>query len=172
VPVIGSSIASVILHVAAFDELTAAKLYALLRLRVQVFVVEQHCPYQDIDGRDAEPGTRHLWLAEDDAVLAYLRIVAEPDGTQRIGRVCVSPPARGKRLAERLMREALAVIDPGPVVLDAQSHLAGFYERLGFTMTGPEFVEDGIPHIPMRLDRAGTATGARPPAPPPNAADR
>jgi len=78
----------------------------------------------------------------------------------------VAPAARGKRLAERLMREALAATGGRPVVLDAQSYLAGFYERLGFTATGPEFVEDGIPHIPMAL------TGVRPPTPRPSGADR
>ena len=160
-----------ILHAAAFDELSPATLYALLRLRVQVFVVEQRCPYQDLDGRDTEPGTRHLWLDRDGEPLAYLRIVDEPDGGVRIGRVCVSPAARGKRLAERLMREALDVT-PLPVVLDAQSYLTRFYERLGFTATGPQFVEDGIPHVPMRLDDRGAPTAAPPPAPRPSAADR
>jgi ElaA protein len=151
----------VILHAAAFDELTPATLYALLRLRAQVFIVDQHCPYQDLDGRDPEPGTRHLWLDRDGDPLAYLRIVAEPGGAVRIGRVCVAPAARGAGLARRLMRDALALVATQPVVLDAQSYVAGFYERLGFTATGPEFVEDGIPHIPMRLDygRAATSSG-------------
>ena len=96
------------LHVAAFDQLSAATLYGLLRLRMQVFIVEQRCPYQDLDGRDAEPATRHLWLTEDDDPVGYLRIVTEPDGARRIGRVCVAPAARGKGLADRLMRELRA----------------------------------------------------------------
>ena len=83
------------LHVAAFDQLSAATLYGLLRLRMQVFIVEQRCPYQDLDGRDTEPGTRHVWLDDDGSPQAYLRILAEPDGADRIGRVCVAPAARG-----------------------------------------------------------------------------
>jgi ElaA protein len=136
--------------VATFAELTTETLYALLRLRVEVFVVEQRCPYQELDGRDTEPGTRHVWIGDRDAPEAYLRILAEPDGTARIGRVCVDPAVRGAGLARRLMRDALDLIGPGPVVLDAQSYLEEFYAGLGFVRTGPEFAEDGIPHVPMR----------------------
>jgi ElaA protein len=162
----GTSIATVTLHVAAFGELSAATLYDLLSLRMRVFIVEQRCPYQDLDGRDTEPGTRHVWRTEDGSPAAYLRILAEPDGTDRIGRVCVAPDARGTGLARRLMLDALELTGPHPVVLDAQSYLAGFYERLGFTASGPEFVEDGIRHTPMRL------TAAPRPVPRPNGADR
>src|SRR6266581_866139 len=83
---LGTSIASVTLHVAAFAEVPPATLYALLQLRVQVFIVEQRCPYQDLDGRDTDPGTRHVWLADGEVPLAYLRILAEPDGTS--SRTC------------------------------------------------------------------------------------
>src|SRR5690606_7197202 len=79
------------LHVAAFADLDAATLYALLRLRVDVFVVEQRCPYPELDGRDTEPATRHLWLELSRTPVAYLRILAEPDGAARIGRVVVAP---------------------------------------------------------------------------------
>jgi ElaA protein len=147
-----TSIARVILLVAGFDELSPATLYAVLKLRVDVFVVEQRCPYPELDGRDAEPGTRHVWLADGDAPLAYLRILDEPHGAARIGRVCVAPAARGSGLAGRLMRATLDLLGPRRSVLDAQSHLAGFYGRLGYVRTGPEFVEDGIPHIPMARD--------------------
>ena len=183
------------LHVAAFDQLSAATLYGLLRLRMQVFIVEQRCPYQDLDGRDTEPGTRHVWLDDDGSPQAYLRILAEPDGADRISRVCVAPAARGTGLARQLMRDALDLTGPGGVVLDAQSYLADFYKRLGFVATGPEFVEDDIPHVPMRraaaadtasaeadtaADAAGGAglgggpalTAARPPVPRPTGADR
>lgn len=143
------------LHVARFDELDAATLYALLRLRVDVFVVEQKCAYPDLDGRDTEPGTLHLWLAEDDRPVAYLRIVSEADGGARIGRVVVSGDVRGGGLAGRLMLEALAHLGDRPCVLHAQSYLAGFYARFGFSTTGPEFLEDGIPHVPMRREPQG-----------------
>ena len=140
------------LHVAAFGELSARTLYDLLKLRVDVFVVEQECAYPELDGRDVEPGTRHLWLASDSEILAYLRILADPDGVARIGRVVVAPAARNQGLAGRLLTEALTLIGERPCVLDAQSHLAGFYRAHGFTPTGPEFIEDGIPHLPMRRD--------------------
>jgi ElaA protein len=147
---VGTTIARVILHVAAFDELSAGTLYALLRLRVDVFVVEQRCPYPELDGRDTEPGTRHVWLAgEDGTPLAYLRILDEPDGAARIGRVCVAAAARGAGLAGRLMRATLDWLGTRPSVLDAQTYLADFYAGLGYEKAGPEFVEDGIPHVPM-----------------------
>ncbi|GIJ28941.1 ElaA protein [Micromonospora qiuiae] len=138
------------LRVAAFADLDARTFHDLLRLRVDTFVVEQECAYPELDGRDVEPGTRHLWLALDGAPVAYLRILADPGGVPRIGRVVVAPAARGGGHAGRLMAAALAEIGDRPCVLDAQSHLVGFYARHGFTASGPEYVEDGIPHIPMR----------------------
>ena len=151
-------------HLRTFAELDARTLHDLLRLRIDVFVVEQHCPYPELDGRDVEPGTRHLWLARDGVPVAYLRLLTEP-GEQtgsageeyatageviRIGRVVVAREARGGGLANRLMTEALAVVGDRPCVLAAQSHLVGFYARHGFVPSGPEYVEDGIPHVPMR----------------------
>ncbi|MBM7075952.1 MULTISPECIES: GNAT family N-acetyltransferase [Micromonospora] len=137
-------------HVASFTELDVRTFHDLLRLRIDVFVVEQHCPYPELDGRDVEPGTRHLWLAHDGVVRAYLRLLADPGGVVRIGRVVVAPAARGGGLAGRLMTEALRLVGDRPCVLEAQAHLAGFYAGHGFTVTGPEYVEDGIPHLPMR----------------------
>ncbi|WP_213450895.1 GNAT family N-acetyltransferase [Rhizomonospora bruguierae] len=137
------------LRSASFRELDAATLYALLKLRVDVFVVEQKCPYPELDGRDLEPGTRHLWLSRADAPVAYLRVLAEPGGVNRIGRVAVAPDRRGGGLAGRLMTEALAVVGDRPTVLDAQAHLAGWYARYGYVAEGEEFLEDGIPHLRM-----------------------
>ncbi|MEV0729192.1 GNAT family N-acetyltransferase [Polymorphospora sp. NPDC050346] len=139
-------------RVASFADLDTRTLHDLLRLRVDVFVVEQECAYPELDGRDTEPGTRHLWLARAGTPVAYLRILADPDGVERIGRVLVARAARGDGLAGRLMTEALRVVGNRPSVLDAQAHLAGFYARFGYTPTGPEYVEDGIPHVPMRRD--------------------
>ncbi|MFC4145288.1 GNAT family N-acetyltransferase [Micromonospora mangrovi] len=140
-------------HVARFAELDVRTFHDLLRLRIDVFVVEQACPYPELDGRDVEPGTRHLWLTRDGDVVAYLRILADPDGVARIGRVVVAAAARGAGLAGRLMAEALALVGAGPCVLEAQTHLVGFYAGHGFTVSGADYVEDGIPHTPMR--RAG-----------------
>jgi ElaA protein len=136
-------------HVARFQDLDATTLYALLRLRVDVFVVEQECAYPELDGRDTEPETLHLWVEDAGSVLGYLRLLADPDGA-RIGRVCVSLEGRGRGIAEELMHAALARCT-GAVVLDAQAHLSGWYERLGFVVAGPRFVEDGIAHVPMHL---------------------
>jgi ElaA protein len=123
-------------------------LYAILRLRVDVFVVEQECPYPELDGRDVEPGAVQLWAAEAGEVLATLRLLQDGDA-RRIGRVATAQAARGRGLAAELMRRALERCEGQVVRLDAQSHLAGWYARFGFSPDGPEFVEDGIPHTPM-----------------------
>ena len=131
-----------------FTELSAAELHAIVRLRVDVFVVEQACPYPELDGRDDEPTTRHLWVADHAGIATYLRLLDDGDA-RRIGRVVTRADTRRTGLAARLLAHALAT-SAAPWVLDAQSHLAGWYEAAGFTATGPEFVEDGIPHVPMR----------------------
>ena len=143
---------------ARWAQLDPDTLHAVVRLRVDVFVVEQHCPYPELDGRDVEPGTEHLWLpAAGLSVAAYLRVLREPDGSRRIGRVVTHPSARGRGLAARLMAAVLARHGTVPLVLDAQSPVAGWYARWGFAVTGPQFLEDGIPHVPMRrAPAAGT----------------
>ena len=139
---------------AGFDELDARTLYRILRLRAEVFVVEQDCPYLDPDGRDAEPGTLHLWVDPDPGaptVAAALRVVVEPDGSRRIGRVVTAPDHRGRGLAGTLLDRALALVPAGSgVVLDAQARLEPWYAERGFTRVGEEFLEDGIAHVPMR----------------------
>jgi ElaA protein len=133
--------------------LDPATLHEIVRLRIDVFVVEQACPYPELDGRDVEPSTEHVWVSAPDApVAACLRVLAEPDGARRVGRVVTHPSARGLGLAARLLSDVLARHADVPLVLDAQAHLAGWYARFGFVATGPEFDEDGIPHVPMRRD--------------------
>ena len=139
------------LRVASFRDLDVATLYALLRLRVDVFVVEQQCAYPELDGRDTEPGTRHVWISRDGDPLAYLRILSD-DGVERIGRVVVAKSERGAGHAGRLMERALEVIGNRPSVLGAQTQATDFYRRYGYEVTGPEYLEDGIPHVPMRRD--------------------
>lgn len=128
------------------NELTAHQLYAILRLRVDVFVVEQACPYPELDGRDLLATTRHFWLGDVDS---YLRVLAEPGGAHRVGRVVTAKQARGQGLAAKLMTEALSVIGDRDSVLDAQTYARGFYEKFGYRAEGDEFDEDGIPHIRM-----------------------
>ncbi len=139
------------MQVAAFADLDVRTSYLLWKLRTDVFVVEQRCAYAELDGRDLEPDTRHVWVERDDAPVAYLRVLAEPDRSRRIGRVCVATHARGAGLAHRLMERALREVAGRRCVLDAQAHLAGWYARFGFAVTGPEFLDDGIPHVPMTL---------------------
>jgi ElaA protein len=137
-----------------FEDLDARTAYDVWRLRQTVFVVEQACPYPDLDGRDPEPGTRHVLLQDDDALLGYARVLDDGD-VWRIGRVVLLPEARGRGLAEPLVRTALQECPGRDVVLDAQTPLTGWYGTLGFTTSGPEFLEDGIPHTPMRRSAPG-----------------
>ena len=133
-------------------EVDSVTLHDVLRLRQDVFVIEQQCLYADLDGRDLEEGTTQVW-AEDDAgtVVATLRLL-DDGAARRIGRVATAPAARGQGIAAAMMTAALEATT-GPVVLDAQHHLAHWYERFGFVITGDEYLDDGIPHVPMRLDR-------------------
>ncbi len=141
-------------RVAAFDELDGRTAYALWRLRESVFVVEQECPYAELDGRDLEDGTRHVWVADEGRPVAYLRVL--DDGSRaRIGRVLVARSHRGRGLADALMRRALDLVGERPSRLDAQSYLAHWYARFGYEVTGPEFLDDGIPHVPMSRPAPG-----------------
>ena len=131
-----------------FDGLAPRTAYELWRLRQQVFVVEQDCPYPDLDGRDLEDATLHVLLLEDDHLIGCLRVL--DDGVAlRIGRVVVAPAARGRGLAALMMDQAMAACGDREVRLDAQTGLTGFYASYGFEVTGPEFDEDGVMHVPM-----------------------
>ena len=145
-------------------DLDAATLYELLTLRVEVFVVEQNCPYRELDGRDLLRETRHFWLENAGGeVISTLRLMEEfPEGRTvfRIGRVCTVQSERGRGHAGRLMAAALAEVGDRPCRISAQTYLAGMYARHGFTEDGPEFLEDGIAHIPML--RAPMMRAARP----------
>jgi ElaA protein len=134
--------------VAGVDELPTRTAYDVWRLRQQVFVVEQDCPYPDLDGRDLEPTARHVVVLEDEQVVGTLRVLDDGDA-MRIGRVVVAPDRRGRGLAAVLMDEAMALCDGRAVRLDAQVGLTAFYAGYGFEVTGPEFDEDGIRHVPM-----------------------
>ena len=137
---------------ARFSELDARTIYRILRLRQEVFAVEQDCAYLDLDGRDLEPATVHVWIDEQPeapAVSACLRLLSDPDGATQIGRIVTSATARRRGLGRRLMTHALETTG-SPWVLKAQSRLTGWYTVFGFRAAGPEFIEDGIPHTPMR----------------------
>ncbi|MCU1668155.1 MAG: elaA [Blastococcus sp.] len=142
-----------ILRQARFAELTPFETYGLCRLRVDVFVVEQECAYPELDGRDVEPATVHLWFESDGEVAATIRLL-DDGATRAIGRVATAARFRGQGLAARLIEEGITLAGDVPVTLGAQAHLEGWYERFGFRRSGPGYVEDGIPHVPMRREPA------------------
>ena len=138
----------------AFDALSVTDLYGIMRLRQDVFIVEQKCAYADADGLDAN--AEHLYCVDGDAVVACARVFAP--GQKRdeavIGRVVTAPSVRKSGLGRELMRRAIAGIEAQhgrvPIWLGAQKYLQRFYESLGFVRDGEDYDEDGIPHLPMR----------------------
>ena len=133
--------------------------YAALRLRAEVFVVEQQCAYADVDGRDLAEGVLHLLAWRDADLLACARLL--PPGmtfaAASIGRVVVAPSARGQGLAHALMQRAIdacsTVWPESDILLSAQAHLQDFYAAHGFVACSERYLEDGIPHVDMRRIR-------------------
>lgn len=142
-----------------FQKLSLEQLYTLLRLRAEVFVVEQNCPYQDLDDKDFQ--AMHLMgLAEDGRLAAYTRLL--PKGVSypayaSIGRVITAPFARGKGLGRPLMEQSLRLLFANyghqPVKISAQAHLQEYYGSVGFVGVGDLYDEDGIPHRAMVYER-------------------
>ncbi len=138
------------------SDLGKEQLYALLKLRSEVFVVEQKCAYPDLDGQDLEGDTYHLMGWEDDQLKAYLRLLdpQSQGGDVVIGRVITAPQARGQGVGHEMMEQALKQAEKHwpqvPIYLSAQAHLQGYYGKYGFVVAGEEYLEDGIPHIGMR----------------------
>jgi ElaA protein len=137
-------------HSRRFATLPSRTFHDIVRLRVDTFIVEQGCPYHELDGRDILPTTEHVWIEEDGEVVAYLRMYPGDDGVTWIGRVVTAKAHRGRGLGAQLMRSALARTTP-PVRISAQSRLADWYGGFGFERSGPDFIEDGIAHTPMVL---------------------
>ncbi|KAB2677041.1 GNAT family N-acetyltransferase [Bacillus sp. PR5] len=142
-------------HWDQIDNLTPRALYAMLKLRVDVFVVEQKCPYPEIDGKDFE--AYHLRILDGEELAASLRVLPPEQAGKpvKIGRVVVAPDYRGYKLGQRLMKEAIEFAHdrfPGIAIeLGGQSHLQKFYGSFGFEAISDEYLEDGIPHVDMRL---------------------
>ena len=136
-------------------ELTVPQLYALLKLRCAVFVVEQNCPYQDIDGDDLVGENRHILGWYNDELVAYARILKSDEELEPvvIGRVIVSEALRGEKLGQNLMAQTLASCQQHwpekALYLGAQAHLQNFYGRFGFVPVTDVYDEDGIAHIGM-----------------------
>ena len=136
-------------------KLSTQQLYALLQLRCAVFVVEQQCPYQDVDGDDLAGENRHILGWHNDELVAYARILKSDDELEPvvIGRVFVSEALRGEKLGQQLMAQTLASCAPRYNALCgqccAQAHLQSFYARFGFVPVTDIYDEDGIPHVGM-----------------------
>ncbi|WP_084727657.1 GNAT family N-acetyltransferase [Rhodococcoides yunnanense] len=133
---------------APFAELSGHEVYSICKLRVDVFVVEQNCPYPELDGADEHASTIHFWHTIDGRVVSTLRLLRTGAET-RIGRVCTAVDARGRGLSAQLMRAALEQAAGEPVVIGAQVQLEKWYGGFGFVRSGPDYDEDGIAHLPM-----------------------
>lgn len=147
-----------VLRSARFDELSPRALYGILRVRSQAFVVEQECAYLDLDGKDVDPGVVLMWHELDGEVVSTIRVLLR--GEDRvIGRVATDAVARGRGLAGELIRAALDAEPQRTFHLGGQAHLADWYGSFGFVISGPGYLEDGIPHVPMtRVPPSGDAT--------------
>lgn len=137
-----------------FSQLSAQELFEIYKLRVSVFVVEQHCPYQEVD--DADKAAYHVWLQDEDGIEAYARVL--PQGaafpSAAIGRV-IAVKRRlglGSRVVAAAIDVAASKFNADKITLEAQVYARGLYEKLGFRQTSDEFLEDGIPHIQMQLE--------------------
>lgn len=141
-----------------FTELSLEQLYGVLQLRVDVFVVEQNCPYPELDGKDKDAHARHLLgINSQQEIVAYSRILAPnvsyPQAS--IGRVAVAKSARGQGVANQLMQRAIAIAKQrwpdDHIQIGAQDYLRHFYQQLGFVVNSEVYLEDGIPHLDMLL---------------------
>ena len=136
-----------------FSELTTTELYEIIKARVNVFVVEQDCPYPDLDDNDQK--AIHLWAENNGEVLAYCRIfdkgIKYPETS--IGRVVTTENGRGTGLGKQLIKYALEIIEnrlgTSEVRISAQDYLLKFYSDFGFQDTGKKYLEDNIPHTEM-----------------------
>lgn len=137
-----------------FDELTKDELYEILRVRSEVFVIEQQCNYQDMDYIDYR--SRHIFIKnENDSIIAYLRLFMKKDEekTAQIGRVLTTE--RGKGLGAAILRRAISeaknTLNADEIFLESQQYAIGFYEKEGFIVKSGVFLDVGIPHVEMRL---------------------
>jgi len=140
-------------HTHSWEEIPKDQWHDCLALRIDIFVVEQECPYSEIDGKDKK--SWHLYATENDVIAAYIRIV--PPGISyeeiSIGRVAIAKTYRGKKLGYQLMNRGMDFIQEKfgeqPIRIGAQQHLRRYYEQLGFAKVSDMYLEDGIPHIDM-----------------------
>ena len=138
----------------SWDELTLAELYSFLKLRTDVFFVEQRIDEEELDNRDQEPTTMHLWIADDVGTAAYLRVLVDSEASHRdarrlFGRVVVRADRRGEGLAQVLVARVIEQHGHESMVLHAQQYVAPLYAKFGFESFGAVYIEAGIPHLSM-----------------------
>jgi ElaA protein len=137
----------------SFQELNTKELYAILALRMEVFCVEQNCPYQDADGLDFK--SQHVYIGEENEVIAYARVMPPEQGKCHIGRIVVAQKSRGKKLATKIINACIQYCKKhypqGIIEISAQSYLTDYYQSLGFKSTGKFYLEDDIPHEQMQI---------------------
>ncbi|NQZ07649.1 MAG: GNAT family N-acetyltransferase [Algicola sp.] len=139
-----------------FNQLTTKTLYDILKLRIDVFVVEQTCYYPDLDGIDCNDDTLHIYAFENDEIIAYLRCLAPGvvyEGESAIGRVVIAEQARGRSLGHELIQQGIKACEAAwpdnNIHMAAQEHLQKYYHQHDFKTIGEMFLEDDIPHISM-----------------------
>jgi len=142
------------LYVKRFQELTPDELYAILKLRVDVFVVEQRCPYPELD--DLDRAALHVWLEDEAGIEAYVRVLDKgvKSLNAALGRVIAvrRRMGLGTKIVQAGIDAAREVFGADAVYVEAQTYASGLYEKLGFRQVSEEFLEDGIPHIKMLLE--------------------
>ena len=139
----------------SFEELNKAELYQIIQLRIAVFIVEQDCPYPDLDDMDQD--AQHLWIEDAGEIVCYLRV--NPAGSRflepSLGRIVTKKSHRNHGLAEKLIKKAIDLVcekESRAIRISAQCYLEKYYEKFGFIKASEEYLEDDIPHIEMLKD--------------------
>ena len=139
----------------SFEELNKAELYQIVQLRIAVFIIEQDCPYPDLDDMDQD--AQHLWIEDAGEIVCYLRV--NPAGSRfsepSLGRIVTKKSHRNRGLAEMLIKRAIDLVsekESRAIRISAQCYLEKYYEKFGFIKASEEYLEDDIPHIEMLKD--------------------
>ena len=142
------------LKVKKFDELNIYELYKIMKLRVDVFVVEQNCPYQELDNIDQD--ALHIWFEEDDKIIAYLRLFYKNERKKEVTLGRVISLKRREGIASLLLEKGIKIarddLAAKKIYLEAQTYAKSLYEKQGFKVISDSFFEDGIEHVKMILD--------------------
>jgi len=137
-----------------WGDLTTDELYAFIKLRTDIFFLEQRIDETELDDRDQEPTTEHFWIADDTGTASYLRVIVDDspshlDARHSFGRVVVREDRRGEGLSQRLIAEVIASYGHEPMVIHAQEYIVPLYTKFGFETFGDVYIEAAVPHISM-----------------------